>query len=147
MKNNVCFISASETDREAVLKILEFAGERLTLSDEKVCAFMDAFNEEAEGDIYVADASQSEKFPRDKKLCTFSTAMSGGTVSAFNLQMREHSLSFEIMTGDFMGRAYLAKQSDYTMKQVLVAFTVLMAKGAKPSDILHYINEFTKEKD
>lgn len=147
MKNNGFTVFGNERDREAVLTILDYVSESLSFADKKVCAFIDGFEEGAEGDIFVVNASEKSKISTDKELFTFSESMGEGMVSAFNPQQREHSFSFEIMTDDFMGRAYLAKDSKFSMKQILVAFTALLAKGCEASKILSHINEFTKEKD
>ncbi len=147
MENNGFLICSNENDKKLLLEIFEYVSESISLSDEKVCVFADSSEELPEGEIYVVDDADKGKAPAGKKIYTYSESFGSATVSALNPQQREKTSSFEIMTDNFMGRAYLSNDSKFTMKQILIAFTALLAKGGEASKILSLINEFTKEKD
>ena len=81
---------------------------------------------------------------KGKRVFTYSESESGADAVLLNLQNRESTTCFEVLSGTDMSRVFVPLSSDCTCTQVLACVSVLCAWGAPVSDAVSAVNSILK---
>lgn len=135
----------------AVESILAALEDKFPQKEKSLAVFVGDFDEFApdasySADIWVLHRDDREKVSSKGRVLTYCERIGDCDVTALNPQRREVTSSFELLTAGFMGRAFLKNGSEYTFRQVLVAFCAKLAEGYGADEILREINEFTMKR-
>ncbi len=109
--------------------------------------------------LYMSEDSRSASYPdsvcvvlpyeiKDKisggRVLTYSEKESSADVTLLNLQKRDTSLCFEVLSGTSMSRVFVPYGKDYTTAQVLACVSVLCAWGGSVNEVVSKINSILK---
>lgn len=78
------------------------------------------------------------------RVLTFSEGVSMADVTLLNLQKRDTSICFEVLSGTSMSRVFVPFECGYTSKQVLACVSTLCAWGASVNCAVSAINSILK---
>ncbi len=151
MNNEKIRIFGEKENIDAVGRILDALCEKFVQKDSSLAVFVGRVDEAAveesfAADIWVVHRDDRDRVPEGAKVLTYCEKIGDCDVTALNPQRREVTSSFEILTGGFMGRAFLQNGSEFTFRQVLVAFCAKLAQGCAADEVLREINEFTMKR-
>ncbi len=151
MNNERIRIFGDKENVAEIESIITALREKFPCKGEDLAVFAGDYDEFApdesySADIWVVHRDDKEKVSSKGKVLTYCQKIGDCDVTALGPQRTGVTASFEILTAGFMGRAFLKNGSEYTFRQVLVAFCALLAEGFKADEILREINEFTTKR-
>ena len=129
---NICDLTAKCAEK------LEFEPCKTVLYATDVCA-----DQGGTGELVILPCDIKDKVSAGR-VFTYSLSGDMADVTLLNLQNRENTTCFEVLSGTAMSRVYVPRISEYTWEQAFACVSVLCAWGVSVNSAVSQINSILK---